>query len=77
MSIKIVASSPAALELAKNPEAVKTKRVSYPFEDLEAGQSFTIPKADANVASLRVIASRKSQKDKKFVVIEHESPACV
>lgn len=74
MTAKIVASSPAALELAKNPDAAVKGRKAYPFDDLAVGQSFTLPLADANLSSLKVIASRKNKDGaKKFVVIEHET----
>lgn len=78
MSIQIVASSPVAEELAKNPDAIsKRKRTTYPFDKLEKGQSFTLPKEGANIKSLRTLASRKSVEGKSFTVIEHESPAVI
>ena len=69
MSIEIVSSSPKALEAAK--EATKGNP-RYPFDKLEVGQSFTIPVAECNLASLQVIASRKSKKVKKFKILRHE-----
>ena len=79
MSIQIVASSPQAEEIRKNPNAVvKTGlRTRYPFDKLEIGQSFTLPKAEANLKSIRLIASRKSKDGKRFEVLEHETPPVV
>jgi hypothetical protein len=70
MTIEIVSSSPKALEAAK-------AAVRYPFDKLEVGQSFTVPAADCNVASLQAIASRKSKKGVKFKVIRHDDLAVV
>lgn len=77
MSVQIVASSPLAAELAKNPDAAGKGRKSYPFDKLQVGQSFTLSVDEANVASLKVIASRRSKDGRKFVVIEHEAPPLV
>lgn len=79
MTIQIVASSPQAEELRKNPNAIVTQgqRTVYPFDKLEIGQSFTLPKAEAKIKSIKLIASRKSKDGKRFTVIEHESPAVV
>lgn len=75
MSIEIVSMSPKAVEVSKThsqlPQSV------YPFDKLEAGQSFTVPKSEAKLGSLRAIASRKSKGGKRFVVIQHEEPALV
>lgn len=69
MTIEIVSSSPKALAAAK--QGVKNNPL-YPFDKLEAGQSFTLPVADCNLVSLQVIASRKSRNGKRFKVIRHD-----
>lgn len=71
MAIQIVASSPKAAEV----EAVKGETVGaikYPFAELGVGQSFTLPKADANVKSLRTRAAQVSKDGKRFVVVVHD-----
>ena len=70
MAIEIVTMSPQAEAFAK--AKAKSLALVYPFDDLQAGQSFTVPKAEANLGSLRAIASRKSKGEKRFVVIKHE-----
>lgn len=75
MSIQIVASSPKALEVAK--EKPHSNGATYPFNELEVNQSFTLPKAEANVKSLQVIASRKSKGGKRFVVVVHDELSLV
>ena len=72
VTIEIVASSPKALELAQTLQDKSAQSKKYPFDDLNAGQSFRLPLADANVASLRALASRKSRNGKTFKVIVHE-----
>lgn len=76
MTIQIVASSPQAEEIRKNPnKPISTgQRTRYPFDKLEVGQSFTQPKAEAKIKSLRLIAARKSKDGKRFEIIEHDSP---
>lgn len=79
MPIEIVPSSPVAVELAKKPN-VKLTRIEYPFDDLEIGTSFKLPKDEANIQSLRVICSRKNKKGpKQFALIEHDAtnPPCI
>lgn len=71
MSIVITDASPQAM--AEQP-ANEIAKAIYPFDQLEPGKCFTIPKAEANVRSLRTIASRKSKDGKKFVVVEHGEP---
>jgi len=71
MSIVITDASPQAM--SPQPTGAVQKQV-YPFEQLEVGKCFTIPAAEANVKSLRTIASRKSKDGKKFVVVEHGEP---
>ncbi len=71
MTIQIVASSPKAAEVDEHKgEAVGA--VKYPFNELAVGQSFTLPKAGANVKSLRTRASQVSVNGKRFVVVVHD-----
>lgn len=72
VTIEIVESSPQAIELANENKAKK-----YPFDELKVGQSFRLPLADANVASLRAVASRKSRKGASFKVIVHDASGLV
>jgi len=77
VTIEIVESSPQALELAQSLQDKSAQSKKYPFDDLKPGQSFRMPAADANVASLRAIASRKSRKGVTFKVIIHEQAGVV
>ena len=71
MSFTLVPSSPAMAE-AKEHESV-----TYPFEDMEIGQSFTVAFADANEVNLRTAASRASKRfSKKFKVVKHSEYSC-
>lgn len=70
MSIQIVESSPAALAIIEKKE-FKKKDSIYPFNQLNVGQSFTVPMAECNLQSIRVIAGRKSKNDKMFTVVVH------
>ena len=72
MTIEIVESSPAAIQLAQALQDKSANSKKYPFDDLNVGQSFRMKLADANVASLRAIASRKSRNGLMFKVIIHE-----
>jgi hypothetical protein len=71
MAINIVASSPKAAEVQEKPGAC-IGAVKYPFAELQVGQSFTVPKAEANVKSLRTRAAQVSKDGKKFVVVVHD-----
>jgi len=77
VTIEIVESSPQALELAQALQDKSAQSKKYPFDDLKVGQSFRMPLADANIASLRAIASRKSRNGASFKVILHESTGVV
>lgn len=74
MPVEIVPMSPQASELAKIGPKRETK---YPFSKLEPGQSFTVPIAEANTSSLRVLCDRKSKDGKVFKMIVHDTPAVV
>ena len=68
--------SPVAAAIAAG-EAPKTARSSqftkkYPIDDLQPGTCFTVPIADANVKSLKTLASKHSKNGKEFTVITHE-----
>ena len=56
------------------PEQFKKK---YPIDDLQPGTCFTLPKAEANVKSLKTLASKRSVNGKVFKVIVHDNPAVV
>lgn len=71
MGIEIIQPSPEALEAAKELGA-KFQEKRYPFDELETGKSFRLPKAEANIQSLKTIASRKSKNGSKFIVQVHE-----
>ncbi|AMW36198.1 hypothetical protein [Xanthomonas phage XAJ2] len=66
--------SPLARQLSEEDNAPKTMpNKKYPFDELEIGKCFTIPLADANIKSLKVICARKSKDGKKFVALEHKA----
>jgi len=71
MGIKIVESSPKAAEVKAEPGVVVGK-VKYPFNELNIGQSFTIPKAEAKMRSLRTRAAQLSKDGRLFVVVVHD-----
>ena len=68
MSVQIVASSPKALEAGE----VIERKEKYPFEQLEVKQSFSLQLSEANLQSLRTLASRRSKGGKRFVVVVHD-----
>lgn len=70
MSYQIIESSPESKRIAENGHERKTGS-QYPFEELNVGMSFAIPLGEANVASLRALAHRKSKEGKRFVVVKH------
>jgi len=72
--INIVPSSMAAQAIADKKKNSDSK---YPFGELEVGQSFTVPIAEANVNSLRVMCSRKSKGGKSFTLVVHQDPPVV
>ena len=74
MQIQIVPSSDKMKEDA--PKELIRKE-AYPFDLLEVGQSFTLQKEEANLASIRTIASRKSKNGKRFKVEIHEEYSLV
>lgn len=71
MTIQIVASSPKAAEV-KPESAEVVGKVKYPFAELGVGQSFTIPKAEAKLRSLRTRAGQMSKDGRVFVVVVHD-----
>lgn len=77
MTFQIVESSPEARELAQALQDKSAQSKKYPFDELQPGQSFTMQLDDANVQSLRSLASRKSKKGLSFKVIVHEAMGVV
>lgn len=68
MTIEIRDASPKALETKP-----KKKSVTYPFDELEVGQCFTMPTDEINWQSLRTRVYQKNQKtDKEFVFVKHD-----
>lgn len=67
---QIVDSSPESERIAKYGHERKSEPM-YPFDELNVGKSFTVPAEQANIASLRASAHRKSKNGKRFVVVRH------
>ena len=64
-------------ELSLSVEINTHHRSKYPIDQLQVGQSFTVPIAEANEASLRITASKRGKDTKKkFCVIKHPGFAC-
>ena len=60
-----------------SPKASEDRRTNvkrnFPWNDVECGQSFAVPKSEMKVMTLRSMASVKGKKlKKKFRVVEHE-----
>lgn len=73
MAIQIVESSP------KVKEASETKREQrgemYPFDQLQVGQSFTVPIDECNWKSLRIITYKRNAKykgEREFAFVKHD-----
>jgi hypothetical protein len=63
--VEIFTSSPQLT----TPKVIKHK---YPWNELECGQSFAIPKDKIKLSTLRPMATAKGKRwNKKFKVIEH------
>jgi len=73
--------SPVAAAIAKGeaPKPAKSSQFTkkYPIDDLQPGTCFTIPVAEANVKSLKTLASKHSKNGKEFTVITHEEMGVV
>ncbi|UVB02958.1 hypothetical protein PM396_gp35 [Xanthomonas phage vB_Xar_IVIA-DoCa1] len=83
MTYQIVESSPLAKARIKSYESTATveqnthHRTKYPIDELNIGQSFTVPLAEANETSLRITATNRGKKaGKKFCVIKHADYQC-
>lgn len=84
MTYELIESSPKAKAKIKSYEdaiGVETElshqRQKYPWPSMAIGQSFTVPLAEGNEASLRNGASQFSKKTgKKFAVIRHAEYSC-
>lgn len=78
MAYPILKSSPKAKQIHENG-VVKTVESKYPYAELNVGMSFSVPKEEANVPSLRAGAHRHSKDGKKFIVVVHDDmePPCV
>lgn len=73
MPVQIVESSPKAAEAAESKKAKREE--AYPFEQLEVGQSFTVPLAECNWKSLRVITYQRNAKykgEREFAFVKHD-----
>lgn len=73
MAVSIVESSPKVKEVKKNKQEQRGEM--YPFEQLEVGQSFTVPLAECNWKSLRIIVYKRNAKfkgEREFVFVKHD-----
>lgn len=73
MPLQIVQSSPKANEAAEKKASERAEM--YPFEQLEKGQSFTLPIDECNWKSLRIIVYKRNSKykgEREFAFIKHE-----
>lgn len=72
----IVEMSPAAKALMEKREANGiTAKISYPFDDLEPGKSFTFAITSVNWKSLRVLTYKQNKLHagvKEFAFIKHD-----
>lgn len=84
MAYEVIECSPKARgKIASFEDAIGTEtelshqRSKYPWPLLKIGQSFTVPLAEGNEASLRNGAAQYAKKTgKKFTVIRHGEYAC-
>lgn len=71
MAFEIVQSSPKAKEVAKTKNGQET----YPFDQLEVGQSFTAKLDEVNWKSLRICVYQRNSRSngvKEFAFIKHD-----
>lgn len=71
MTFQIVASSPKAKEVSPKHKQNET----YPFEQLEVGQSFTAKLDEVNWKSLRICVYQRNARSKgakEFAFIKHD-----
>jgi hypothetical protein len=72
MKFDIIEASP----LAKGVTDKATSRTIdpiYPFDQLEVGQSFTVPLDFDKWKSLRTMTYQKSRKNKRFIFLKHDN----
>jgi len=73
MAIQIVESSPKAKEAAETKREQRAEM--YPFEQLNVGQSFTVPLDECNWKSLRIITYKRNKKydgEREFTFVKHD-----
>uniref|UniRef100_A0AAU7YTV7 Uncharacterized protein n=1 Tax=Stenotrophomonas phage vB_SmaS_QH3 TaxID=3229738 RepID=A0AAU7YTV7_9CAUD len=73
MPVQIVASSPKAKEVAETKREQRAEM--YPFDQLEIGQSFTVPLDECNWKSLRIIVYKRNAKykgEREFSFLKHD-----
>lgn len=78
MAIQITESSPKAAEAAKVKR--ETRAEMYPFDQLNVGQSFTVPFDECNWKSLRIIVYKRNAKykgEREFAFIKHDDLSLV
>jgi hypothetical protein len=70
--IEIVESSPQAKEAAETKR--KKRAEMYPFEQLEVGQSFTVPLDECNWKSLQTIVYKRNaaNEDREYTFVKHD-----
>ena len=71
MAFEIVESSPKAKQVTKSKNAAET----YPFDQLEIGQSFTAKTDEINWKSLRICVYQRNARNKgakEFAFIKHD-----
>lgn len=74
MNFEIIESSPLAKGLVEKAATSRTKpEPMYPFDQLEVGQSFTVPLEFEKWKSLRSMTYQKSRKEKRFMFIKHDN----
>lgn len=73
MSVLIVESSPKAKEVTESKREQRAEM--YPFEQLQPGQSFTVPIDECNWKSLRIITYKRNAKfkgEREFAFVKHD-----
>lgn len=79
MEYRIIEASPEAkakIEVSENAKPAfvnEHHRTKYPIDELNVGQCFVVPVAEANEVSLRLTSYKVGKKSgKKFCVIKHK-----
>lgn len=56
-----------------SPELTASGKYNFPWDTIECGQSFAVPKDEIKLLTLRPMATAKGKKlNKKFRVVEHD-----